>query len=43
MEFWDRYWRRNGLLLAKFSLSLLTDPEVFAKVNSTQFPCRFLE
>ena len=23
------------------SLSLLTDPEVFAKVNSAQFPCRF--
>ena len=24
-----------------FSLSLVTAPEVFAKVNSAQFPCRF--
>ena len=41
MDFWDHYWGRTGLLLANFSLSLLTaptDPEVFAKVNSAQFP-----
>ena len=32
------YWERAGQLLAIFSLSLVTTPEVFAKVNSTQFP-----
>ena len=32
------YWERAGQLLAIFSLSLVTIPEVFAKVNSTQFP-----
>ena len=33
------YWERAGQLLANFfSLSLATTPEVFAKVNSTQFP-----
>ena len=35
-------WRPiAGQLLANFSLFLLTVPEVFAKVNSTQFPYRF--
>ena len=36
-------WRRAGLLLANFfpfGLSLVSVPEVFAKVNSTQFPWR---
>ena len=36
-------WRRAGLLLAiffPFGLSLVSVPEVFAKVNSTQFPWR---
>lgn len=31
-----------GQLLANFYLSLTTIPEVFAKVNSAQSPCRFL-
>ena len=39
-------WRRAGLLLANFfpfglGLSLVSVPEVFAKVNSIQFPWRF--
>ena len=38
MDFRDRYCRRAGQLLANFSLSLLTDPEVIAKVISTQSP-----
>ena len=33
----DRYWECAGQPLASFSLSLVTFPEVFAKVNSTQF------
>ena len=36
-------WRRAGLLLANFfplGLSLISVPEVFAKVYSTQFPWR---
>ena len=36
-------WRRAGLLLANFfpfGLSLVSVPEVFARVNSTQFPWR---
>ena len=39
--FWDRYWWHAGQLLAKFSLSLVTVPEVFAKVISSQFPSYF--
>ena len=40
----DRYWERAGQLLANFfSLSLATVPEVFAKVNSAQFPCRMAD
>ena len=35
--FWDRDWWRAGQLLANFSLSLVTIPEVFAWVNSAQF------
>ena len=38
MDFWDRYCRRVGQPLATISLSLLTDPEVSAKVISTQSP-----
>ena len=30
---WDRYWGRTCQLLANFFLSLVTVPEVFAKVN----------
>ena len=33
--FWDSYWGRAGQLQVNFS------PEVFAKVNSAQFPSRF--
>ena len=41
-SFWDCYWGRAGQLLANFfPLSLVTVPEVFAKVNSTQFSSRF--
>ena len=39
--FWDRYSGHPGKLLANFSLSLVTVPEVFAKVNLAQFPSRF--
>ena len=40
--FWDRTWGRAGQLLANFfPLSLVTIPEVFAKVNSTQISARF--
>ena len=34
----DHYWECAGQPLASFSLSLVTVPEVSAKVNSTQFP-----
>ena len=34
--FWDRYCGRTGQLLA-----IVTVPEVFAKVNSVQFPFHF--
>ena len=34
-------WGRAGQLLANFSLPLVTVPEVFAKVDSTQFPSCF--
>ena len=40
--FWDRCWGSAVQLLANFfSLCLVTVPEVFAKVNSTQFPSLF--
>ena len=40
--FWDRYWGHAGQLLDRyFFSSLVTAPEVFAKVNSAQFPSRF--
>ena len=39
--FWDRYWWHARQLLAKSSLSLVTVPEVFAKVISSQFPSYF--
>ena len=36
---WDRYWGHTSQLLANFfSLSLPKVPEVFAKINSAQFP-----
>ena len=38
--FWGRYWGRAGQVLVNFLLSLVTVPEVFAKVNSIQFPSR---
>ena len=41
MDFWDRYCGRAGQHLATISLSLLTDPETFAKVISAQSPSRF--
>ena len=34
---WDHYWEHAGQLLYIFSLSLVTVPEVFAKVNSASF------
>ena len=34
--FWGRYWGSAGQLLANFAR--VTIPEVFAKVNSAQFP-----
>ena len=38
-DFWDRYWRRAiHLLVNFFTLSPLTFPNVFSKVNSAQFP-----
>ena len=42
--FWDGYWGGAGQLSVNliFSLSPVTVPEVFAKVNSVQFPSRFL-
>ena len=41
-EFWDRYWGRDGQLLANLLvLSIITAPKVFAKVNSAQFLSRF--
>ena len=42
--FWDGYWGGAGQLLANlfFSLTPVTVPEVFANVNSVQFPSRFL-
>ena len=36
--FWDRYWGHTSQLLANFSLSLVKIPQVFAEVNSAQFP-----
>ena len=40
-DLWDRYWWRAGQLLASFvPLSLVTVPEIFAKLNSSQFPSR---
>ena len=39
--FWDWHWGRADQLLANFSLSPITVPGVFAKVNSAQFPSRF--
>ena len=37
-DFWDGYWGRAiQLLVNLFALSPLTVPEVFAKVNSSQF------
>ena len=42
MDFWDRYWGRGGQLLANiFPSPPRTDPDVFSKVNSEQFPSRF--
>ena len=45
---WDRYWGHADQLLANSpppplppSLSLVTVPGVFAKVNSAQFSSRF--
>lgn len=32
----DHYWERAGQLMAIFPLSLITTPEVFAKLNSAQ-------
>ena len=40
-DFWDRYQGRAGQPLVNFFPSPVTVPEVFAKVNSTQFPFRF--
>ena len=40
-DVWNRYWGRAGLLLANFSLSPVTVPEVFAKVNLAQFRSSF--
>ena len=38
-DFWDRYWPRAiHLLVNFFTLSSLTFPKVFAKVNWAQFP-----
>ena len=40
--FWDCYWERAGQPLANFfSVSLVTAPEVVAKVNSSQSRSRF--
>ena len=40
---WDRYWGRAVLLLANlFALSLVTVPEVFAKINSPHVSFSFL-
>ena len=36
--FWDCYWGRASQLLANFFLSLVTVPEVFAKVKLAKFP-----
>ena len=41
-RFWDSYWGRTGQLLVNFSLTPVTVPEVFARVNSIQFPSRVL-
>ena len=40
---WDPYWELASQLLANLfpCPKLVTVPEVFAKVNSTQFPSRF--
>ena len=35
--YWDHYWRFGQLLADFFHLSVLTVPEVFAKVNSISF------
>ena len=41
-DLWDRYWRRANQLLANFfSLSTVTVPQVFAKVNASQSPSHF--
>ena len=42
-EFWDRYWRRAGQLLANlFALLPITVPGVFVNVNLARFPLRIL-
>ena len=42
--FWDGYWGHAGqLLVNSFSLSLATVTEVFANVNSAQFPSRMAD
>ena len=40
-DFWDCYGGRAAQLLVNFPLSPVTGPELFAKVNSAQFPFRF--
>ena len=41
--FWDCYWpSRRSAIGQSFSLSLVTIPELFAKVNSAEFPCSFV-
>ena len=41
--FWDCFWERAGQPLANFFFpSLVTVPEVFSKIDSTQFPFCFL-
>lgn len=42
MDFLGLFQGLDGQLLANFSLSQQTIPQVFAKVNSSQFPSRFL-
>lgn len=41
--FWDRFWWRAVQLLANFSLSLITFPHVFARVNTAQFLSRVIK
>ena len=41
--FWDCYWpSRRSAIGQSFSLSLVTIPELFAKVNSAEFPSSFV-